>query len=122
MSRGFQLEAAARASAINYLQVINAHAIGLVFFDERPSWAGLGGAALIACGLVAVTVKKPAGEAGKGTSGSDVVLLGGLDSHHVKGGGIALVERGVQLETSGREVPRNGEQREGGGGTGSAVG
>lgn len=55
LSRGFQLEPAAKASAINYLQVINAHILGLVFFGETPTLLSIIGAAAIACGILAVT-------------------------------------------------------------------
>ncbi|GAB4823829.1 hypothetical protein N2152v2_010875 [Parachlorella kessleri] len=60
LNRGFQIEVAVKASAVNYTQVIYAHALGLLFFDEKVTWPGVLGAVLIAAGVVAVNSDKKA--------------------------------------------------------------
>ena len=54
LNRGFQIENAALASAVNYTQVIYAHAIGVVAFDEDLQWIGVGGSVVILLGVMAV--------------------------------------------------------------------
>jgi drug/metabolite transporter (DMT)-like permease len=55
LTRGFQHEPAARATALSYLQVVFAAAWGVLFFGELPGPAAVLGAVLIAAGtLVAV--------------------------------------------------------------------
>jgi drug/metabolite transporter (DMT)-like permease len=55
LTRGLQLEPAARATALSYLQVVFAALLGALFFGERPGVATALGAALILAGsLVAI--------------------------------------------------------------------
>lgn len=54
ISRGLQLESAALGSAVNYLQVILASLIGLVFFGEPLTMLTILGTILIALGVVAL--------------------------------------------------------------------
>lgn len=56
LNRGFQLDKAAVASAVNYTQVIYSHFIGDIIFREQTNAIGVAGAALIAVGVVAVAV------------------------------------------------------------------
>lgn len=56
ISRGLQLESAALGSAVNYSQVVYAHIIGAVFFDEPLRFLSMIGAGLIALGVVALAL------------------------------------------------------------------
>ncbi|KAL3149393.1 hypothetical protein ABBQ32_002191 [Trebouxia sp. C0010 RCD-2024] len=58
LNRGFQLEVAAKASAMNYTMVLWAHVWGVAFLGERESWPGLFGSALLAAGVVSVSSSK----------------------------------------------------------------
>ncbi|MBC7172905.1 MAG: DMT family transporter [Polyangiaceae bacterium] len=58
LTRGLRLEPAARASSANYVQVLFAYAWGMLFFDEQPSFLGIIGAVLIACGSLRVNVRR----------------------------------------------------------------
>jgi len=55
MTQGLRLEPAARATALSYLQVVFAAALGALFFGERPTvWTALGGGAILCGTLVAL--------------------------------------------------------------------
>jgi hypothetical protein len=64
LSRGFQLELAARASAFNYTQVIWANILGVLCFHEPLTIPTVLGAALIGAGVLTVSAdKRPAADA-----------------------------------------------------------
>lgn len=54
MTQGLQLESAARATSMTYLQVVFAFVWGLILFGEVPSWTALAGACMIV-GALAMT-------------------------------------------------------------------
>jgi drug/metabolite transporter (DMT)-like permease len=56
LSRGYQITAAARASAANYTQVLFSAALGVTVFGEELTWLSVAGAACIAAGVLAVSV------------------------------------------------------------------
>eukprot|EP00898_Chlorokybus_atmophyticus_P007738 jgi/Chlat1/7966/Chrsp69S00587 len=57
LNMAFQRESAARASAMNYLQVVFAHALGLAFLHEQPTVLALVGTVLIAAGVMAIALR-----------------------------------------------------------------
>jgi drug/metabolite transporter (DMT)-like permease len=64
LTRGLQLEPAARATALSYLQVVFAAALGALFFGERPGpAAGLGALLILAGSLLAIREGQRAGRA-----------------------------------------------------------
>jgi drug/metabolite transporter (DMT)-like permease len=133
LNRGFQIERAARASAINYSQVLYAHLLGLSFFGERVTVLGMLGAGLILAGVLAVnadTAGRPAtllgatqhqGDAQQlrcvQEDGSGVLIIGrqgGLGGGGGSGGG-----EGVELAAGHQGLEKNGRLGgEGGGGRG----
>ncbi|KAL4420523.1 hypothetical protein ABPG75_010179 [Micractinium tetrahymenae] len=70
VNRAFQLELAAKASALNFSQVIIAYLLGSVFFHDPITLLGLAGTALIACGVIVVNLEKLLAAARKGSSSS----------------------------------------------------
>ena len=56
LNRGFQIESAAVASGVNVTQVLYSHLIGVLVFGEALRWMGGVGAALIALGVVVVSI------------------------------------------------------------------
>ncbi|DBA70397.1 TPA: hypothetical protein ACH3X2_011812 [Trebouxia sp. C0005] len=58
LNRGFQLEVAAKASAVNYTQVLWAHIWGIAFLGETENWSGITGTILLAGGVVTVSSSK----------------------------------------------------------------
>lgn len=56
VNRAFQIELAARASAVNFMQVVFAHVLGAVCFHDPITPLGLAGAAMIGAGVVTVSL------------------------------------------------------------------
>jgi drug/metabolite transporter (DMT)-like permease len=97
LSRGFQLENAALASAVNYLQVICSHILGIAVFHEKLEPISLAGAGLILFGVVTVAVDSKKHE-----------------QHH---GGLVLssdsdARDGVELTMTAQKPPTDQEQDE----------
>jgi drug/metabolite transporter (DMT)-like permease len=69
LNRGFQIESASLASAINTSQVIYSHIIGILVLHEDISWIGAFGAGMITVGVCIVALEnksnKIANDAGK---------------------------------------------------------
>ncbi|KAG2429743.1 hypothetical protein HXX76_010527 [Chlamydomonas incerta] len=142
IGRGFQLLSAARASAINFTQVVYSYMLGLLFLHESLSLSGGAGSALIATGAVLVNLRpKPppqtaaaaaaaaataAGAAGAQTqlaaAGAGADQDGGAGAPKATGDGCAAGADGDEeaaLGAAGRGQPG---EREGGGCGGGAGG
>jgi drug/metabolite transporter (DMT)-like permease len=59
ITRGLQSEPAARASAVNFSQVLWSYAFGLALFNDRLTLPGAAGSLLIAAGIFIVQAFKP---------------------------------------------------------------
>lgn len=57
LTRGFQLESAAKSSALNFSQVLYSYCFGVAIFGKRLLPAGLAGTGLIAAGIVCVSAR-----------------------------------------------------------------
>lgn len=66
LNRGFQVENAALASAVNYTQVIYAHIIGAAIFGEQLEFLGIFASAIILIGVISVAWDSKRGKAHDG--------------------------------------------------------
>jgi drug/metabolite transporter (DMT)-like permease len=89
LSRGYQLERAALASAVNVTQVAYAYLLGVLLFGERPAAAAAAGVALLAAGVCAVAAGTRAAEgAERAAAAAAVGAAGGVELGEAgKGGG-----------------------------------
>ncbi|XP_002973446.2 solute carrier family 35 member G1 [Selaginella moellendorffii] len=58
LTRGLQLEKAAKATSMQYVKVVCSYVLGVVFLGERPSLQGAIGAVLITCSAAFVSGKE----------------------------------------------------------------
>lgn len=101
LNRGFQIETAALVSSINYLQVVYAHIIGLLIFNEQTNVLGVIGAMCIAIGVLSVARGRKnvdgAGQSTEARERGDVVCVGS-DEEDGKDGGNGGVH-GIQMHS-----------------------
>ncbi|KAG2484326.1 hypothetical protein HYH03_016868 [Edaphochlamys debaryana] len=81
LNRGFQLEPPGRGAAINVLQVVFSFAFDIILLGDMPSLLSIGGAGLVASGVlcVALSPRRPAkGAAGAGADDATVRSIVGV--------------------------------------------